>query len=104
MERGERRVVGVTVEGVPVTLHVPEPHRFGTELVRRTGAKDYVEALGPLPDGLDEAAVYDALGVPWCPPELREAPFAVSRRSSWSSRTSAGTCIATRPGQTGRRR
>jgi len=75
VERGERRVVGVTVEGVPVTLHVPEPHRFGAELVRRTGANDYVEALGPLPDALDEAAVYDGLGVPWCPPELREAPF-----------------------------
>jgi DNA polymerase (family 10) len=75
VERGERQVVGVTVEGLPVTLDVPEPHRFGAELVRRTGAKDYVDALGPLPDARDEAAVYETLGVPWCPPELREAPF-----------------------------
>ena len=35
----------------------------------------YVERLGPLPDAADEAGVYAALGVPWCPPELREEPF-----------------------------
>jgi DNA polymerase (family 10) len=34
-----------------------------------------VAALEPLPDGPDEQAVYGALGVPWCPPELREQPF-----------------------------
>jgi DNA polymerase (family 10) len=35
----------------------------------------YVEALEPLPDAADEPAIYAALGTPWCPPELREAPF-----------------------------
>ncbi len=35
----------------------------------------YVAALEPLPDAPDEAAVYRALGIPWCPPELREEPF-----------------------------
>ena len=30
----------------------------------------------------DEAGVYRALGIPWCPPELREAPFRGSRRRS----------------------
>ena len=30
--------------------------------------------LGPLPEAADEAAVYAALGLEWCPPELREAP------------------------------
>ena len=44
--------------------------------MRATGSAAYVEALGPLPDGRDEAGVYRALGIPWCPPELREAPFA----------------------------
>jgi DNA polymerase (family 10) len=34
-----------------------------------------VEALGALPDAPDEAALYAAIGVPWCPPELREQPF-----------------------------
>jgi DNA polymerase (family 10) len=75
VERGERRAVGVTVEGVPVELVVSEPERFGTALVGATGAPAYVEALEPLPDAPDEAAVYRALGLPWCPPELREAPF-----------------------------
>jgi DNA polymerase (family 10) len=75
VEREERRALGVTVDGVPVELVVAEPRRFGTELVRATGSEAYVEGLGPLPDGPDEGAVYAALGVPWCPPELREGPF-----------------------------
>jgi DNA polymerase (family X) len=75
VEQDDRRAVGVTVEGVPVELHVPPPERAGTELIRATGAAPYVDALEPLPDGADEPTVYDALGVPWCPPELREEPF-----------------------------
>ena len=75
VEQGERRAVGVTVEGVPVELVAAEPERFGTALVRATGSPAYVAALEPLPDAPDEAAVYRALGLPWCPPELREAPF-----------------------------
>ena len=67
--------VGVTVEGVPVELVAAEPERFGTALARATGAAAYVAALEPLPDAPDEAAVYRSLSVPWCPPELREAPF-----------------------------
>jgi DNA polymerase (family X) len=75
VERESRRAVGVTVEGVPVELLVPEPARFGTELLRATGAAPYVDALEPLPDAPDEHALYAQVGVPWCPPELREAPF-----------------------------
>ena len=75
IERAERRAVGVTVEGVPVELVAAEPERFGTALMRATGAPAYVAALEPLPDAPDEEAVYRALGIPWCPPELREAPF-----------------------------
>jgi DNA polymerase (family X) len=75
VEQGERRAVGVTVEGVPVELVVAEPERFGTALVRATGSPAYVAALEPLPGAPDEEAVYRALGLPWCPPELREEPF-----------------------------
>jgi DNA polymerase (family X) len=75
VEQDERRAVGVTVEGVPVELVIPEPERFGTALVRATGSPAYVAALEPLPDGPDEEAVYRALNVAWCPPELREGPF-----------------------------
>jgi DNA polymerase (family 10) len=65
----------LTVEGVPVELLVAEPDRFGTTLVRATGSPAYVAALEPLPDEPDEEGVYRELGVPWCPPELREEPF-----------------------------
>jgi DNA polymerase (family 10) len=75
VERGERRAVGVTVEGVPVEVVAAEPERFGTALVRATGSAAYVEALEPLPDAPYEEGVYRALDLPWCPPELREEPF-----------------------------
>jgi DNA polymerase (family 10) len=75
VERGERGAVGVTVEGVPIELVAAERERFGTALVRATGSPAYVAPLEPLPDAPDEEAVYRALGLPWCPPELREAPF-----------------------------
>jgi DNA polymerase (family X) len=75
LEQGERRAVGVTVEGVPLELLAPEPGRFGTTLIRATGSAGYAKALEPLPDGPDEHTVYRALGLPWCPPELREEPF-----------------------------
>jgi DNA polymerase (family X) len=75
LEREPRGAVGVTVEGAPVELVVAEPGRFGTELVRATGSRSYVEALGELPAGPDERSVYEQLGIPWCPPELREVPF-----------------------------
>jgi DNA polymerase (family X) len=75
LEREPRRALGVTVEGVPVELVVAEPARFGTHLLRLTGTRAYVDALGDLPDAASEADVYAQLGVPFCPPELREQPF-----------------------------
>jgi DNA polymerase (family X) len=75
LERSDRRAVGVTVEGVPVELVVAEPTNFGTELVVATGTKAYVAGLGELPPAPDEESLYAELGIPWCPPELREQPF-----------------------------
>jgi DNA polymerase (family X) len=75
VEHEDRRAVGVTVEGVPVELVAAEPERFGTALLRTTGSPEYVAALEPLPDAPEEHAVYRALDLPWCPPELREEPF-----------------------------
>jgi DNA polymerase (family X) len=75
VEQAERRAVGVTVDGVPIELLAAEPERFGTALLRATGAPAYVAALEPLPDAADEASVFAALGVEWCPPELREGAF-----------------------------
>jgi DNA polymerase (family X) len=75
VEREERRSLGVTVDGVAVACVAAAPGSFGTELMRATGSAAYVDALEPLPDFPDEPAVYEALGIPFCPPELREAPF-----------------------------
>jgi DNA polymerase (family 10) len=75
VERAEWRAIGVTIEGVPVELVVSAPERFGTAMVRATGAAAYVAALEPLPNAPDEPGVYRALEIPWCPPELRETPF-----------------------------
>ncbi|HEX3832430.1 MAG TPA: PHP domain-containing protein [Solirubrobacteraceae bacterium] len=75
IERGERRAVGVTVDGVPVELVAAEPDRFGAALLRATGSPSYVAALEPLPEAPDEETVYSLLDLPWCPPELREEPF-----------------------------
>jgi DNA polymerase (family 10) len=74
LERSERRAVALTIEGVPVTLVVAPPASFGTELVRATGSESYVAALEPLPEAADEAEVFRRLGLPFCPPELREVP------------------------------
>ncbi len=75
LEAHERRAIGVTVDGVPVELVVTKPGAFGTALVQATGADAYVQALGSLPEAADEKDVYAQLGIPWCPPELREEPF-----------------------------
>jgi DNA polymerase (family 10) len=66
--------VAVTVDGIPVEITVAEPHAFGTALIRATGSAEYVASLGALPDAPTEAEVYARLGLPWLPPELREAP------------------------------
>ncbi|HEX6491178.1 MAG TPA: PHP domain-containing protein [Gaiellaceae bacterium] len=75
LERRDDRATGVTVEGIPVELVVSPRARFGTALVRATGSEAYVAALEPLPEASDEEAVFGALGIPFCPPELREQPF-----------------------------
>jgi len=75
VERGERRALGVTVEGVPIEVVAPPPARLGTELVRATGSSAYIEALGDLPAGATEEEVYALLGIPFLPPELREEPY-----------------------------
>ena len=75
VDEGESRVVGVTVEGVPLEVIAAEQSRYGTALVRATGSDAYVAELEPLPEAPTEEGVYEALGIPWCPPELREQQF-----------------------------
>jgi DNA polymerase (family X) len=76
LERSERHAVGLTVEGVPVRAVTCDPSSFGTELLRATGSPEYVHALEPLPPMPDEESLFSHLGIPYCPPELRESPLA----------------------------
>ena len=76
LEWHEDRAVGVTVEGVPVTVRVAPPRAFGTALFRATGSEEYVRTHEPLPEAPDEPTLFAALGVAVCPPELRESPAA----------------------------
>ena len=55
VEQSEWRVLGVTVEGVPVELCLANPKSFGTALIRATGSAAYVEALEPLHQGIRSA-------------------------------------------------
>jgi DNA polymerase (family 10) len=76
VSRNGARAVGVTAEGVPVEVVAASPGSFGTEILRATGSAEYVAALGALPAAPTEEEVYRRLGLPFLPPELREAPFA----------------------------
>jgi DNA polymerase (family 10) len=66
--------LGVTAEGVPVELHVAPGRSLGTGLLRATGSREYVAALGELPEAPDEEGLYRLLGIDFVPPELRELP------------------------------
>jgi DNA polymerase (family 10) len=74
--RDANRAVGVTAEGVPVEVVAAAPASFGTALVRATGSPEYVAALGELPAAATEEELFRRLGLPYLPPELREAAFA----------------------------
>ena len=64
--------VGLALDGTPVTLVLAPPESFGTALMRATGSPEYVARLEPLPEAPDENRVYELLGLPYLPPELRE--------------------------------
>lgn len=73
----------VTIDGgIPVQLWFCPPVGGADALIRATGGEGFVEALwsrgsrstGPVDafKGDDEGAVFERLGVPWIPPELRD--------------------------------
>lgn len=66
--------------GVEVDLYWSTPDRFGTDLIRATGTDEHLQLLGAdLPVAPTEAAVYDALNLPWIPPELRLGTDEIAR-------------------------
>ncbi len=68
----EGDVIHGEVEGMPLKVFLAGEENFGSVLVRATGSRAYVEALGPLPEAPSEEAVFAALGRPLPPPYFRE--------------------------------
>ncbi|AEB12594.1 DNA polymerase/3'-5' exonuclease PolX [Marinithermus hydrothermalis] len=71
-QRVEGRVVHGRVEGLPLKVFTARPEAFGTVLLQATGSRAFVEALGPLPELPEEAAVFAALERTFVPPFWRE--------------------------------
>jgi small conductance mechanosensitive channel len=61
LERSDRSAVGLTIEGVPVSLTVATPSAFGTAVIRATGSPDYVAALPGIASELAEGTERDKL-------------------------------------------
>ncbi len=78
IEGGDQPVINAFLEsGIQVRVVTAPFERFGTEWINWTGSRTHVDRLrelagGALPARPDEAAVYQALGLQWIPPELRE--------------------------------
>jgi len=65
-------------DGVPVRVHLTSPNRFGTAWWRTTGSSEHCDAVDTRRDDTtaafaDEEALYQAAGLPFIPPSLREA-------------------------------
>jgi DNA polymerase (family X) len=58
--------------GRDMEVVVVPPPQFARSWLKMTGSAEHLKALGALPDGDSESAIYQALGLPWIPPELRE--------------------------------
>lgn len=92
-ERGNTSLVGTAHTGIPLHLRVVDPSAYGNLLQYATGSENHNAALRTyaLGRGLDiskrgiankrqdsifitpaESCLYDHLGLPWIPPELRE--------------------------------
>ncbi|RMF56612.1 MAG: DNA polymerase/3'-5' exonuclease PolX [Bacteroidetes bacterium] len=67
---------GLLPDALPFAAHLVAPSSFGTILWQTTGATSHVEAFlerfGTPPDLPDEQALYERVGLPFIPPELRE--------------------------------
>jgi DNA polymerase (family 10) len=91
LSRGDKKCFVLIEEGLEVDLRVVEPESFGAALVYFTGSKEHnvqlrkraVEQGCKLNEyglyqsdrrmaGVEEADIYEALGLVWVPPELRE--------------------------------
>ncbi len=68
----EMTIRGRAVYGIGVHIILSSKETFGTDLVRATGNAEHVSLLRHLPDAATEESIYQANGLPWIPPELRQ--------------------------------
>lgn len=75
-------IVGFLAGGLRCEVHVAPPERFGWAMIRATGSTTHVAQLRERAaerglelatlTAVDEPLVYQALGLPWLPPEVRD--------------------------------
>jgi DNA polymerase (family 10) len=71
------------VDGIPMRLYLTSSAEAGSTLVRATGPATHVrelESRAPLAARAHERDVYEELGLPLVPPELRDAPIDPAQR------------------------
>ncbi|MFT3696134.1 MAG: PHP domain-containing protein [Kofleriaceae bacterium] len=85
VERGEDHVTARLADGMRCEMYLAPPARFGWAVIRATGSPEHVELLrargADVIEG-DEREVYAKLGVPYCPPEVRDGTDELGR--DWS--------------------
>ncbi|HET8522319.1 MAG TPA: helix-hairpin-helix domain-containing protein, partial [Thermomicrobiales bacterium] len=72
VESGDRWIRLRLISGIEADIYYCQRESFGSVLVRATGNAEHLSQLGVIPDAATESAVYEAHGLPWIPPELRE--------------------------------
>jgi DNA polymerase (family 10) len=72
----DEKLTATLAQGIPFHLHLSPPNHFGTHWWHTTGSDEHREAFAATygsPDGhASEAALFDAVGLPVIPPDLRE--------------------------------
>jgi len=73
---GDSTVTGRLQDGIPLRVHTTSPDRFGTAWWRTTGTIDHCSAVedlhGPPAEVADEESLYEAAGLLYVDPALRE--------------------------------
>ena len=64
---------GVARSEVDVLFHLASPAEFGSELLRTTGSREFVEAFGEIPKAAKEKDAFRAAKKPYVEPERRES-------------------------------
>ena len=80
----ENTVKGTARNEVDVYFHLVPPASFGTELLRRTGSDEFVEAFEQkaktIPKARTEHEVFEKAGIPFVEPERRETGEDLARK------------------------